>query len=69
MHQTFVDHGLCLREPVESGTLLVFPSYFKRERPELEDHPSVLVTYQFNGQLDEIYSTLVVRLHHTTCIR
>lgn len=65
MHQTFVDHGLCLREPTEAGTLLVFPSYFKRERPELEGHPAIFVTYQFNGQLDEIYSTLVVRLHHT----
>ena len=66
MHQTFVDHGLCLREPTDAGTLLVFPSYFKRERPELEGHPAIFVTYQFNGQLDEIYSTLVVRLHHTT---
>ena len=66
MHQTFVDHGLCLREPTEAGTLLVFPSYFKRERPELEGHPAVLVTYRFTGQLDEIYSTLVVRLHHTS---
>ncbi|MGI9107719.1 MAG: DUF4365 domain-containing protein [Pyrinomonadaceae bacterium] len=66
MHQTLVDHGLCLREPTETGTLLVLPSYFKRERPELEGHPSVFVTYGFNGQLDEIYSTLVVRLHHTT---
>lgn len=66
MHQTFVDHGLCLREPTEAGTLLVFPSYFKRERPELEGHPAVFVTYLFNGQLDEVYSTLVVRLHHTS---
>jgi GTPase SAR1 family protein len=65
MHQSFVDHGLCLREPTEAGTLLVLPSYFKRERPELGGHPAVFVTYQFNGQLDEIYSTLVVRLHHT----
>jgi small GTP-binding protein len=65
MHQTLVDHGLCLREPTETGMLLVLPSYFKRERPELEGHPSVFVTYEFNGQLDEIYSTLVVRLHHT----
>ena len=65
MHQTFVDHGLCLREHTEEGTLLIFPSYFKRERPELVQHPLVLVTYQFNGPLDEIYATLVVRLHHT----
>jgi len=66
MHQTFVDHGLCLRENTEAGTLLVFPSYFRRERPELDEHPFPLVTYQFNGMLDEIYATLVVRLHHTT---
>ncbi|HEX7330244.1 MAG TPA: TIR domain-containing protein [Pyrinomonadaceae bacterium] len=66
MHQTFVDHGLCLREPTEAGTLLIFPSYFKRERPELEGHPAPLVTYRFNGALNEIYATLVVRLHHTT---
>jgi len=65
MHQTFVDHGLCLREHTDKGTLLIFPSYFKRERPELDGHPLVLVTYQFSGPLDEIYSTLVVRLHHT----
>ena len=65
MHQTFVDHGLCLREHTEKGTLLVFPSYYKRERPELPGHPAVFVTYQFTGALDEIYATLVVRLHHT----
>jgi small GTP-binding protein len=65
MHQTLVDHGLCLREHTDKGTLLVFPSYFKRERPDLEQHPLVHVTYQFNGPLDEIYATLVVRLHHT----
>lgn len=65
MHKIFVDHGLCLREATEAGPLLVFPSYFKRERPELDGHPAIFVTYRFNGQLDEIYSTLVVRLHHT----
>jgi GTPase SAR1 family protein len=66
MHQTFVDYGLCLRERTDEGTLLVLPSYFRRERPELEDYPAVLVSYQFSGALDEIYATLVVRLHHTT---
>ncbi len=65
MHQTFVDHGLCLREHTDQGTLLIFPSYFKRERPDLGGHPVVLVTYSFTGMLDEIYATLVVRLHHT----
>jgi small GTP-binding protein len=65
MHQTLLDHGLCLREHTDRGDLLILPSYFRRERPELKAHPLVLLTYQFNGPLDEIYATLVVRLHHT----
>jgi small GTP-binding protein len=65
MHQTLVERGLCLREHGNNGTLLVFPSYYRRERPELVGHPAVLVSYRFNGFLDDIYATLVVRLHHT----
>jgi small GTP-binding protein len=66
MHQILVDHSICLREHTEMGTVLVFPSYFKRERPEQPDHPTALVTYQFAGMLDEIYATLVVKLRHTS---
>ena len=65
MHQTLVERGLCLREHTDSGPLLIFPSYYRRERPELVGHPAVLVSYRFNGFLDDIYATLVVRLHHT----
>jgi len=65
MHQILVDHSICLREHTEMGTVLVFPSYFKRERPEQPDHPTALVTYRFAGMLDEIYATLVVKLRHT----
>ncbi len=65
MHQTLVERGLCLRERTEKGPLLIFPSYYRRERPELVGHPAVLVTYRFNGFIDDIYATLVVRLHHT----
>lgn len=66
MHQTFIEHGLCLRQMTEAGPLLVFPSYFKRERPDLERHPLPFVSYYFSGALDEIYATLVVRLHYTS---
>lgn len=65
MHQALVERSLCLREPTEQGVLLIFPSYYRRERPELVGHPAVLVSYRFNGFLDDIYATLVVRLHHT----
>ena len=65
MHQTLVERGLCLREHTDTGPLLIFPSFYRRERPELVGHPAVLVTYRFNGFLDDIYATLVVKLHHT----
>src|SRR6185503_585278 len=65
MHQVLVERGLCLREHTDKGPMLIFPSYYRRERPDLVGHPAVLVSYRFNGFLDEIYATLVVRLHHT----
>jgi small GTP-binding protein len=65
MHQTLVERGICLRQPTDKGNLLIFPSYYRRERPDQVGHPAVLVSYQFTGFLDEIYATLVVRLHHT----
>jgi small GTP-binding protein len=65
MLQTFIDRSLCARVETEGGTQLVFPSYFKQDRPEIPEQPNVAVTYGFSGTLDEIYSTLVVRLHHT----
>ncbi|UCC32200.1 MAG: DUF4365 domain-containing protein, partial [Phycisphaerales bacterium] len=65
MHQTLVERALCLREHTDKGPMLTFPSYYRRERPELVGHPAVLVSYRFNGFLDDIYATLVVRLHHT----
>jgi GTPase SAR1 family protein len=66
LHQTLVERGLCMREHTEAGTLLVFPSYYRRERPELAGHPTAIVSYRFNGFLDGIYAALVVRLHHTS---
>lgn len=63
--QTFLDRSLCTRVDTDKGTQLVFPSYFKIDRPDAPNVPPVVVTYGFSGPLDEIYSTLVVRLHYT----
>lgn len=63
--ETFVSRAWCLRQPHEGTALLTFPSYFRRERKEQPSHPNVLVTYRFDGQTEEIYATMVVRLHHT----
>jgi GTPase SAR1 family protein/DNA-directed RNA polymerase subunit RPC12/RpoP len=66
MHLMVVDRGLCIRHRVPDGRiLLVFPSLYKRERPERPSHPLILMTFRFEGHLDEIYATLVVRLHYT----
>jgi hypothetical protein len=65
MHQTLVERGLCLRQPTTQGNLLVFPSYYRKERPDIVQYPAVLVNYRFTGFLDGIYATLVVRLHHS----
>jgi small GTP-binding protein len=65
LHQILVNRGLCLRENGDDGPLLVFPNYYRRERPDLVGHPAVLVSYRFNGLLDEVYASLVVRLHNT----
>ncbi len=69
MHQTLVERALCLREHTPDGTLLIFPSYYRRERMELTGHPAVQVSYRFDGFLDDIYATLVVRLHHARTIK
>jgi small GTP-binding protein len=65
MHQILVERGLCLRQPTDKGNLLVFPSFYRRERPEQVTSPAVHVNYRFTGFLDDVYATLVVRLHHS----
>ena len=42
LHQVFVERGLCIRHMTETGDiLLIFPSYYRRERNELVSAPSV----------------------------
>jgi hypothetical protein len=65
MVQTFLDRSLCARVDTGEGPKLVFPAYFRHDRPEIAEHPDVVVTYGFAGPVDEIYTTLVVRLHYT----
>ena len=67
--ETFISRAWCLRQPWDVTALLTFPSYFRRERKEQPSHPSVLVTYRFDGPADDIYATLVVRLHHTVAFQ
>ena len=65
MVQTLLDRSLCIREETPQGTMLVFPSYFRRDKPDQPEHPNVFVAYEFSGPLDDIYTTLVVRLKYS----
>ncbi|HEY6351110.1 MAG TPA: TIR domain-containing protein [Candidatus Angelobacter sp.] len=65
LHETFISRAWCLRQVSDDKILLTFPSYFRRERPAQPGHPDILVTYRFTGPADDIYATLVVRLHYS----
>jgi len=65
MLRTMIARGICLKEHTARGSQLVFPAYFRRERPALPEHPPVFVSYRFQGMLDDVYTTLVVCLHHS----
>jgi GTPase SAR1 family protein len=70
MHLMVVDRSLCIRQHLSAGSpLLIFPSLYKRERPARPSHPLILMTFRFEGHLDEVYATLVVRLHHTDAFK
>jgi hypothetical protein len=65
LYETLINRAWCLRQVCDGVAQLIFPSYFRRERPEKPHRPNVHVTYRFSGPIDDIYATLVVRLHHT----
>ena len=70
MHLMVVNRGLCIRQQMsDDKTLLIFPSLYKRQRPERPSHPLILMTFRFEGHLDEIYATLIVHLHYTDAFK
>jgi WD40 repeat protein len=62
--QTLLDHSLCIRETEDGKTLLIFPSQYRRDR-EIPEHPEIFVSYTFTGEMQTIYTTLVVRLWYS----
>jgi hypothetical protein len=62
--QTLLDYSLCIREMVDGKTLLIFPSQYRRDR-DIPGYPEIFVTYTFTGELQTIYTTLVVRLWYS----
>jgi hypothetical protein len=61
----FLERALAWKQDTDKGAMLVFPSYVRLPRPEPPPRPGRTVLYRFTGPLEEIYSTLVVRLHYS----
>jgi GTPase SAR1 family protein len=53
---------LVLREPTKDGVQLVFPSAYRRDLPTSEIPQGDGVLFRFQGPIENIYATLIVRL-------
>lgn len=53
---------LVLREPTRDGVQLVFPSAYRRDLPTSEIPRGNGVVFRFEGPVENIYATLIVRL-------
>lgn len=61
----FLERALAWKQETDKGPMLVFPNYVRLPRPTPPPRPGRTVIYRFTGPLEEIYCTLVVRLHYS----
>jgi WD40 repeat protein len=61
----FLERALAWKQSTDKGEMLIFPNYVRLPRPEPPPRPGRTVLYRFSGPLEEIYCTLVVRLHYS----
>lgn len=61
----FLERALAWKQDTSRGAMLVFPNYVRLPRPAPPPRPGRTVLYRFAGPLEEIYCTLVVRLHYS----
>jgi small GTP-binding protein len=62
--QMLLDSSLCMRECEDEQWLLIFPSQYRRDR-DIPKYPEIFVSFTFSGELQSIYTTLVVRLWYS----
>jgi GTPase SAR1 family protein/nucleotide-binding universal stress UspA family protein len=60
--EELLQHELVLREPTKDGEQLVFPSAYRRDLPASETPKGNGVVFRFEGPIQNIYATLIVRL-------
>ncbi|MBI4907995.1 MAG: DUF4365 domain-containing protein [Acidobacteria bacterium] len=61
----FLERALAWKQETPAGPMLVFPNYVRLPRSVPPPRPGRTVVYRFTGPLEEIYCTLVVRLHYS----
>lgn len=66
MAQDLLSYEIALREQGEDGAYLIFPSESTRENPALPDPEGASVIFTFEGPVLNIYTSLVVRLSHSS---
>jgi hypothetical protein len=59
--QEIVERGIALREEIEKGPMLVFPSELRSDAPEYPREHALAVAFRFDGSVRAIYATLAVR--------
>jgi WD40 repeat protein len=58
-------HEIALKEQGEDGPYLVFPTQFTRAQPDSNDLPTKATVITFEGPIQHVYATLVVRVAHS----
>jgi small GTP-binding protein len=66
MVRDLMAHEIALREPAEDGVHLIFPSQLTRENNALPDPPGKDCMFEFDGAVMNVYTTLAVRLSHSS---
>ena len=63
--EELICHDLALRENANDGSYLVFPSQFNRDYEDAPEPKGKALAITFDGPVQSLYSTLVVRLGHS----
>lgn len=67
--EDLIRHEIALREDLDAGTMLVFPSEFTREQPYVTEPEGKALVFGFEGPVLNIYATLTVRLARSGVFR
>ncbi len=65
MVEDLLRYEITLREQGDDGAYLIFPSQSTRENPDLPNPEGKAVIFGFEGPVQNVYSTLAVRLSHS----